>query len=90
MGKILTGYVFMVRRHTNGDIDIGFYSDDEELELRYFADSSKGGSLTKEIAHALAETLGRNIWAEIRYNDDDVSSSVELEEFDEDDESEED
>jgi len=82
MEKIVEGYVFMVRRHVNGDIDIGFSSDDEELELRYFVDSTKTGSLTKEIAHALAETLGLNIWVQIRYNDNGILSSIELEEFD--------
>ena len=76
----------MVRRHINGDIDIGFSSDDEELELRYFVDSTKTGSLTKEIAHALAETLGLSIWVQIRYNDNGVLSSIELEEFDPEDE----
>ena len=82
MEKIVEGYVFMVRRHVNGDIDIGFSSDDDELELRYFVDSTKTGSLTKEIADALAETLGRNIWVQIRYNDDGILSGIELEEFD--------
>ena len=90
MGRTMAGYVFMVRRHTNGDIDVGFYHDDQEDELHYFSDSSRGGSLTKEVANALAETLGRNIWTEIQFGDDGISTSVELTETEEYDESEDD
>ena len=81
MNKILLGYVYRVKRYTDGSIDIGFFSDDEEIELHYFTELS-GGTLTKEIAHALAETLGRNILAEICFNNEDISTSVELEEID--------
>ena len=80
MDKILVGYVFRVKRYTDGSIDVGFFSDDEEIELHYSTESSKG-TLTKEIAHALAETIGHNILAEICFNEEDISTSVELEEI---------
>lgn len=82
MGNIVSGYVSKVKRYTNGEIDIGFFSDDEEIELHYFINSTKGGSLTREIANALADTLGHNIWAEIQFNDENIATSVELQEFD--------
>ncbi|MGI0073471.1 MAG: hypothetical protein ACREA3_06645 [Nitrosotalea sp.] len=46
-----------------------------------FIDPTKGGSLTREIANALADTLGRDIWAEIQFNDEHVATNVELQEF---------
>jgi hypothetical protein len=35
----------------------------------YSINATKGGKLPKEIAQTLAETLSRNIWAKVHFNE---------------------
>ena len=80
MDKSIVGYVLRVKQFADDSTDIVFVTaDDEELELHYFADLSKKGELTKEMAQILAGTLDSDIWAEITFDDTDTASSVELE-----------
>ena len=80
MDKNLVGYVLRVKQFADGSIDIVFITvDDEELELHYFADLSKKGELTKEMAQMLARILDSDIWAEIAFDDTGTATSVELE-----------
>ncbi|HUH61306.1 MAG TPA: hypothetical protein VLY66_00035 [Candidatus Eisenbacteria bacterium] len=78
--KSLVGYVLRVKQFADGSTDIVFVTaDDEELELHYFADLSKKGELTKEMAQILAGTLDSDTWAEITFDDTGSATSVELE-----------
>ena len=90
MEKNLAGIVFRVKKYSNEDIEIGFLTDDDtNLDFRYFSDQSKKGELTKWIANTLAETLGRDVWAEISFDENGIVTSVELSELLEDDSGEE-
>ena len=79
MENTLVGYVFKVKQFADGDISVFFVTtEDKELELRYFADVSKKGEITKEIAHLLAGTLDSDVWAEIFFDDTGAVTSVVL------------
>ena len=81
MSKNLSGFVYRVRKHANGDMEISFMTEEEqEIELHYFINPSKNGELPKEIAYTLAETLDRNIWSEISFDENGIATSITLEE----------
>nr|AFK24824.1 hypothetical protein Josef01_02j05_35 [uncultured archaeon] len=82
MDKSIVGFVFNVIKFDNGDIEIGFYNKDNNSADSYSTDGSKDGKLPKEIAQTLAETLGRNIWEKIHFNEKGIATKVELEEYD--------
>nr|AFK24896.1 hypothetical protein Josef01_05d18_48 [uncultured archaeon] len=82
MGKNIVGFVFYVIKFDNGDIEIGFYNKDSDSADNYSTDESRGRKLSKEIAQTLADTLGRNIWAKIHFNEKGAATKVELEEYD--------
>ena len=60
-------------------MEIGFYNLEKNAVENY---STAGGEFSKEIAHALAASLGRNVWAKIDFDDRGAAISVELEEYD--------
>jgi len=80
------GQVVGVRKYANGDIEIDFYHDDDIIEYRYSSSPNNPGNFPKEIAETLANTLARDICAELYFGDDGLPTHVELEECDYDDE----
>lgn len=79
MGRTAIGYVYRIVKHANGDVEIGFYNLESNTADTY---STVGGGFSKEIAHTLAATLGRNVWAKIEFDSRGVAVSVGLEEYD--------
>ena len=78
MGHAAIGYVYRIVKHANGDVEIGFYDLEKNSADSY---STVGGAFPKEIAHTLAATLGRNVWAKIEFDDKGAAVSVGLEEY---------
>lgn len=75
------GFVFHVTKYENGSMEIGFYDKDKDAAVYYSTGTSKG-KLPKEIARALFETVGRNLWVKIHFNKKGVATEVSLEEYD--------
>lgn len=76
MTQSVLGFVFHVTRHLDGNIEIDFFDFEKEEKLTY---STKDG-LPREIASALADSLGRNIWTKIDHKDGKLAS-VSFEEY---------
>jgi len=73
------GYVYRIVKYASGDVEIGFYNLEKNKIENY---STMGGGFSKEIAHTLAATLTRNVWAKIEFDDKGAATKVGLEEYD--------
>lgn len=82
MSYSIFGQVIGVRKFSNGDIEIDFYSEDKITEYRYSSDLSRLGTFPKELAETLASTLATDICIEIYFEDNGNPTHIELEECD--------
>lgn len=74
------GFVFHVTKYANGNMEIGFYDKDKDATVYY--STGKAGKLSKEMAQALFESVGRNLWAKIHFNKKGIATEVSLEGYD--------
>lgn len=79
MGSTAIGYVYHVTKLASGDLEIRFYDSEKNTADTY---STVGGRFSKELAHTLAATIGRNVWAKIEFDDGGGAVKVGLEEYD--------
>jgi hypothetical protein len=77
MMKRVLGFVFHSTRHSDGNIDIEFFDFENNEKVDY----STTDGMPKELAIALADSLGRNIWTRIDYDGDNRIASVSFEEY---------
>lgn len=77
MAKGVIGFVFHVTRHVGGKIEIDFFDMEKERKITY---SNLKKELPQDIANALADSLGRNLWVKIDYEKGKVKS-VSFEEY---------
>lgn len=86
--RSIFGNVVGIRRHSQGDIEIDFFHDEDDItELRYSSNLEKS-NLTKELAESLCVTLATDICAEVFLDDNDKVTHIEFEECDYEDEEE--
>jgi len=80
------GKIIGVRKFANGDIEVDFYHEADQItEYRYSSDSNQLSNFPKELIETLVSTLDSNICVEIYFEDNGNPTYVELEECDEDD-----
>lgn len=53
------GFVFHVTKYVDGNMEIGFYNKDKDTTVYY--STGKADKLSKEVAQALFESVGRNL-----------------------------
>ena len=76
MTESIHGFVFHVTRFVNGHIELDFFDIDKNEKVTY----STERELPVDIARALSDSLGRNIWTKIDL-DNKTIVSVSFEEY---------
>ncbi len=73
----VVGFVFHTTRHSDGNIDIEFFDFENNSRLEY----STSDGLPRDVAVALADSLGRNIWTRVDYDEENKIAAVSFEEY---------